>query len=750
VPVFRGSDDVAFWLRRQERDLAVVFAARAALRVIPLLAPASGLGGQDEFMARRHSTLLAFRCVQAAWAVSAYPGQSEVLRPAAQAAGSNIEAGSGHRAGGAVNVQTSAEWAAAAAGTNDDSRRFTPHVVSYVLGAATAGRDADADILNSCSADADLLDQGFNPVSLALSSTLWSTATPDWAFEAWAQLERALLDAKEDWEVWTNWYEARLKGAGADQTIEVARATIPNAMWDRGAKVVNSQIQSWYEKREIWPRVPAKAPAASGKDNLERALGALSLPELSAVGVRAALRALPLMSFGAEPTSSTTFLKMLRVVSLTWAAAAYPSRTPNLVTLNAARVDAINSGIDPVRAIAAAAAGYSPNQFGKIVEEVTRGIRALRSASAQSDGEAGALFDLALSQDLNILRGAPNSYAALASVELWPGGAPPAWIARRWDALRPDLPVADGWQVWLDWYNHRLAGHNRSEAHELAYVEVPDELWAGGPAAVNMRILRRLDELENQSISEREASGATAGPEELIGMPEVNAIPPQASVATQFAPTADGRIDLAPDPPGHSPLADAIQREQYLEVRHKALDLAGLGHNQLGDIASSVDRFLAVVPENIAAASTGRLWSRGNTLRCRLEASDDADANAGDMARLPPLVVGMLRDLVETYNVFIIGDPKGRELDQVRLGPQELRAAKAIAQAAFPIVEALKASVRIATADAVSVLVEQSEAAKMAPIGVNGDQAVALAGPIQQRSATGRFLALKNTSRGVR
>jgi hypothetical protein len=263
-------------------------------------------------------------------------------------------------------------------------------------------------------------------------------------------------------------------------------------------------------------------------------------------------------------------------------------------------------------------------------------------------------------------------------------------------------------------------------------VEVPDHLWkeVDDPARVNTWIRRRLEQLENQSISENEQTGAAADaqPAPLAGMPEVNAIPPQASVATQFAPTADGRIDLAPDPPGHSPLADAIQREQYLEVRHKALDLAGLGHNQLGDTAGSVDRLLTALPENIEAASIGRLWSRANTLRCRLEASDDADANAGDMARLPPLVVGMLRDLVETYNVFIIGDPKGRELDQIRLGPQELGTAKAIAQAALPIVEALKASVRIATADAVSVLAEQSEAAKIAPIGVHGDQAVVLAG----------------------
>jgi hypothetical protein len=121
-------------------------------------------------------------------------------------------------------------------------------------------------------------------------------------------------------------------------------------------------------------------------------------------------------------------------------------------------------------AVAAAAAGYSPNQFDKILEEVVLGIRALRTASAQSDGDASAAaFDLALSQDLDDLSGAPGGAAALAQLELWPGGAPPEWMARRWGTLKRDLIGAGlGWEVWVDWYEDRLWGRTRSEAHELA------------------------------------------------------------------------------------------------------------------------------------------------------------------------------------------------------------------------------------------------------------------------------------------
>jgi hypothetical protein len=62
---------------------------------------------------------------------------------------------------------------------------------------------------------------------------------------------------------------------------------------------------------------------------------------------------------------------------------------------------------------------YSPSQFEKILEEVVLGIRALRTASAQADGDAGAAaVDLALSQDLRDLRGAPKGSASLAKLEL--------------------------------------------------------------------------------------------------------------------------------------------------------------------------------------------------------------------------------------------------------------------------------------------------------------------------------------------
>jgi hypothetical protein len=86
----------------------------------------------------------------------------------------------------------------------------------------------------------------------------------------------------------------------------------------------------------------------------------------------------------------------------------------------------------------------------------------------------------------------------------------------------------------------------------------------------------------------------------------------------------------------------------------------------------------------------------------------------------------MLRDLVESYNIFIVGDPAGRDLDQVRLGPQERMSAEVIVSLALPIVKAVREADGLATAAAIEALTEQLDAARSAPPGLDGDQAVDL------------------------
>jgi hypothetical protein len=64
--------------------------------------------------------------------------------------------------------------------------------------------------------------------------------------EAWQGLKAALLAANEGWEVWVDWYEARLAGDAThppNEALEIARATIPDEIWQQGPAVVNAEIK---------------------------------------------------------------------------------------------------------------------------------------------------------------------------------------------------------------------------------------------------------------------------------------------------------------------------------------------------------------------------------------------------------------------------------------------------------------------------------------------------------------------------
>jgi hypothetical protein len=359
----------------------------------------------------------------------------------------------------------------------------------------------------------------------------------------------------------------------------------------------------------------------------------------------------------------------------------------------------------------------------------------------------------------------------IAGSQLWPqyllGSETPLW-----QEMKTALHGAQqDWQVWTIWYDDRLDGRVRDEECELAYVRIEKALWDQGPAVVNAEIKRRIEKLEPLNaggdraamtgiVSPGRASTTVAeptppapappeaSPEPGLSLrdgfsipgapaPSFEAIPEQTPAATNFCINSEGLIDFVPDPPAPELLTEALQRELYSETRRKAKTLAELGLNLLGDLNGPARAFRESLPERIEELSIIRSWSRGNTLRSRLKAHDLSMSTAEpDPARLSPLVAEALRDVVHTWNIFIVGDPKGRELDEVRLGPQEAEEARQVIAAAAPIVEAIERSENVATPLAVEAVAEPAQAAKNAAPGIDGDQAVELS-----RKTTGNFVA---------
>ncbi|MFN3226124.1 MAG: hypothetical protein ACE360_07740 [Hyphomicrobiales bacterium] len=86
---------------------------------------------------------------------------------------------------------------------------------------------------------------------------LWPGETPDLSISRWENLCKELVPLKEDWEVWTDWYDARLRGgpthpelsAAANERIEVARVLeIDEEDWEQGPAHVNAKIRAIIER----------------------------------------------------------------------------------------------------------------------------------------------------------------------------------------------------------------------------------------------------------------------------------------------------------------------------------------------------------------------------------------------------------------------------------------------------------------------------------------------------------------------
>ena len=107
-----------------------------------------------------------------------------------------------------------------------------------------------------------------------INSKLWPASRPHWVSKYWVQLKAELLRLEQDWEVWTDWYEARLNGGFFLENLDVALLKIPNEIWVQGPSIVNSEIKRLIaedappprrkrdQKPSDLPEIPPPRPAA--------------------------------------------------------------------------------------------------------------------------------------------------------------------------------------------------------------------------------------------------------------------------------------------------------------------------------------------------------------------------------------------------------------------------------------------------------------------------------------------------------
>jgi hypothetical protein len=268
--------------------------------------------------------------------------------------------------------------------------------------------------------------------------------------------------------------------------------------------------------------------------------------------------------------------------------------------------------------------------------------RALVSASNADPSLADPSFEEVMALE----RGGDATARAAIAVEisgapLWPGTAPhrisSAWIElerRLWSAGDAD------WEVWIEWYQDRLAGRpSLGEEFDIAVATLPNGLWEQGPKAVNAEI-RRLIEVHTPP---RPIPAQSAGPHFDL------------SPAHKIGLAASPDVDAA---------GNNLRRlwEQLPLVREAADDLAGrLNPNAFPELARNLTAYRAAIEGQPEVIAWGVVFGRG----VRLDNAAAAARRQIEDRLQPPLedaAQEALDSVLTLHGPLILATAEGREL----------------------------------------------------------------------------------------
>jgi hypothetical protein len=256
------------------------------------------------------------------------------------------------------------------------------------------------------------------------------------------------------------------------------------------------------------------------------------------IAVRAALRVLP-YGFD-EPTLKewldSNALSLIRAIAIAWAARNFSAHHSMVTASDAAAYVVSNASADTlddtsksfatVAAYAAEvistidAAAYNADYAAAIVAST-----AFSAANGAAAASAAATVWANTSYDCNWLKKYPDPELAscqIASIMLWRVGVPVSGWHAKWD-YRSKRPrgLDAGYQVWIDWYNRRIEGHDAAfyipgdidRVHDKAILArladaTDEDFWGKGATYVNTTLQRWIDEAREQAAIDYVASGA--------------------------------------------------------------------------------------------------------------------------------------------------------------------------------------------------------------------------------------------------
>ncbi|MEM6440368.1 MAG: hypothetical protein AAF763_11835 [Pseudomonadota bacterium] len=254
LPDFTDRAEAEAWLLTQPLEVSSTIALRSALRSVPFLIRVPELPEGDDKAAR--FALLLLRMLTPQWVASGWSDEVEagvnsaLVRAAARRIGNHaLDAAVAAVSMDALSAFEATESGAASAfhHASFSATNTEPSAASLVAqyGWSPAG---GSDFTFASAADAKARAAG-QKTRVVFGSPLWPTmgfaetgAIRVWAVNAWASLRVHLRQrGDEHWHVWTDWYDARLRGDPIDWELERARLQPPK-VWDAGAKVLNEAI----------------------------------------------------------------------------------------------------------------------------------------------------------------------------------------------------------------------------------------------------------------------------------------------------------------------------------------------------------------------------------------------------------------------------------------------------------------------------------------------------------------------------
>jgi hypothetical protein len=248
----RSRQDVERFLAHKPREWAEILAARAALRVVPLLAPIFSGALRSRKSKPEDIILTLVRGAALPWLAALVPSHGRGLRKTAYAA---ANAASASTAATASTASTAAAYAAAASASTAATAYAAATTASTA--AAYAAAADDAALYELVSRDAARLASQGQADSLRAVPLWGGFDAPAPIAAAWAELTAALRQAEgaSDWSlVWIDWYEAIRDGRApwgllreVGEQIMVEAMLWPQEEWDKGALHINRRIAGLIE-----------------------------------------------------------------------------------------------------------------------------------------------------------------------------------------------------------------------------------------------------------------------------------------------------------------------------------------------------------------------------------------------------------------------------------------------------------------------------------------------------------------------